>query len=45
VKVGQYLKQAFEDVGLTIDLAIPDRPTSFKRMFPYFEAREVATAG
>ena len=37
VKLGQYLKQAFEDVDVTIDLAIPDRPTSLKRIYTDYE--------
>ena len=37
VKLGQYLKQAFEDVGITVDLAIPDRATSFKRIYTDYD--------
>ena len=37
VKMGQYLKQAFEDVDVTVDLAIPDRPTSLKRIYTDYE--------
>jgi peptide/nickel transport system substrate-binding protein len=37
IKIGQYLKQAFEDVGLTIDLAIPDRATSLKRIYTDYD--------
>ncbi|MGU3496863.1 ABC transporter substrate-binding protein [Xanthobacteraceae bacterium A53D] len=33
VKMGQYLKQALEDVGVEVDLAIPDRATSLKRIY------------
>ena len=37
VKMGQYLRQAFEDVGLEIELAIPDRATSLKRIYADYE--------
>lgn len=33
VKLGQYMKQALEDVGVEVDLAIPDRATSLKRIY------------
>ncbi|WP_029002542.1 ABC transporter substrate-binding protein [Azorhizobium doebereinerae] len=37
VKMGQYLKQALEDVGVEVDLAIPDRATSLKRIYSDYE--------
>ena len=37
VKIGQYLRQAFEDVGLEVELAIPDRATSLKRIYSDYE--------
>ena len=37
VKMGQYLKQALEDVDVTVDLAIPDRPTSLKRIYTDYD--------
>lgn len=37
VKIGQYLKQAFEDVDITVELAIPDRATSLKRIYSDYE--------
>ncbi len=37
VKIGQYLKQAFEDVDIKVDLAIPDRPTSLKRIYTDYD--------
>jgi peptide/nickel transport system substrate-binding protein len=37
VKIGQYLKQALEDVDITVDLAIPDRPTSLKRIYTDYD--------
>ncbi|WP_244558446.1 ABC transporter substrate-binding protein [Tardiphaga sp. OK246] len=37
VKIGQYLKQAFEDVDITVDLAIPDRATSLKRIYTDYD--------
>ncbi len=37
IKIGQYLKQAFEDVGLTVDLATPDRATSLKRIYTDYD--------
>lgn len=32
-KIGQYVKQAFGDVGIDVDLTVPDRATSFKRIY------------
>ena len=37
VKLGQYLRQALEDVGLEVELAIPDRATSLKRIYADYE--------
>lgn len=37
VKAGQYLKQAFEDLDIAVDLAIPDRATSLKRIYTDYE--------
>jgi len=37
VKIGQYLKQAFEDVDITVDLSIPDRATSLKRIYTDYD--------
>lgn len=36
-KAGQYIKQALEDVGVGVDLAIPDRPTSLKRIYTDYD--------
>jgi peptide/nickel transport system substrate-binding protein len=32
-KIGQYVKQALEDVKVKVNLQIPDRPTSIKRIY------------
>lgn len=32
-RIGQYLKQQFEDIGVTVDLQVPDRATSFKAIY------------
>jgi peptide/nickel transport system substrate-binding protein len=37
VKLGQYVKQALEDVDIEVDLAIPDRPTSLKRIYTDYD--------
>ncbi|WP_024507245.1 ABC transporter substrate-binding protein [Bradyrhizobium sp. ARR65] len=37
VKIGQYLKQAFEDIDITVDLAVPDRATSLKRIYSDYD--------
>jgi peptide/nickel transport system substrate-binding protein len=37
VKIGQYLKQAFEDLDITVDLTIPDRATSLKRIYTDYD--------
>lgn len=37
VKIGQYLKQAFEDINITVDLAVPDRATSLKRIYTDYD--------
>lgn len=36
-KIGQYLKQALEDVGIAVDLTVPDRATSFKRIYTDYD--------
>ena len=33
VKTGQYVKQALEDLDIAVDLAVPDRATSLKRIY------------
>jgi peptide/nickel transport system substrate-binding protein len=37
VKIGQYLKQAFEDLDVAVDLAVPDRATSLKRIYTDYD--------
>lgn len=37
VKLGQYVRQALEDLDLEVDLAIPDRATSFKRIYTDYD--------
>ncbi|TWA57396.1 peptide/nickel transport system substrate-binding protein [Azospirillum baldaniorum] len=36
-KVGAYLKQALEDVGVQVTLTVPDRPTSIKRIYTDYD--------
>ncbi|MGA7806159.1 ABC transporter substrate-binding protein, partial [Bradyrhizobium sp.] len=36
-KIGQYLKQAFEDLDITVDLVVPDRATSLKRIYTDYD--------
>ena len=36
-KVGAYVKQALEDVGIGIALSVPDRPTSIKRIYTDYD--------
>jgi peptide/nickel transport system substrate-binding protein len=36
-KTGAYLKQAFGDVGLDVNLTVPDRPTSLKRLYTDYD--------
>jgi peptide/nickel transport system substrate-binding protein len=36
-KVGAYVKQALEDVGVGINLTVPDRPTSIKRIYTDYD--------
>ncbi len=36
-KTGAYLKQAFGDVGLEVNLTVPDRPTSIKRLYTDYD--------
>jgi peptide/nickel transport system substrate-binding protein len=37
VKLGQYAKQAFEDIDITVNLAVPDRATSLKRIYTDYD--------
>jgi peptide/nickel transport system substrate-binding protein len=37
VKLGQYVKQALEDVDLTVNLTVPDRATSIKRIYTDYD--------
>ena len=37
IKIGQYIKQAFEDVDITVDLTVPDRATSLKRIYTDYD--------
>ncbi len=37
VKLGQYVRQALEDLDIQVELAIPDRATSFKRIYTDYE--------
>jgi peptide/nickel transport system substrate-binding protein len=36
-KIGSYVKQALEDVGVAINLTVPDRPTSIKRIYTDYD--------
>lgn len=36
-KVGAYVKQALEDVGIAINLSVPDRSTSLKRLYTDYD--------
>lgn len=36
-KIGQYLKQALEDVGIAVELSVPDRATSLKRIYTDYD--------
>jgi peptide/nickel transport system substrate-binding protein len=36
-KIGQYLKQAFEDLDIKVDLVVPDRATSLKRIYTDYD--------
>ena len=36
-KIGSYVKQALEDVGVTVNLSVPDRPTSLKRIYTDYD--------
>ena len=36
-KVGAYVKQALEDVGVGVTLSVPDRPTSIKRIYTDYD--------
>jgi peptide/nickel transport system substrate-binding protein len=37
IKIGQYLKQAFEDVGIKVNLQVADRPTALKRIYSDYD--------
>ena len=37
VKMGQYVKQAFEDLDIAVDLSVPDRATSLKRIYTDYD--------
>ena len=37
IKIGQYVKQAFEDLDITVDLTVPDRATSLKRIYTDYD--------
>lgn len=32
-RIGQYVKQQLEDIGVAVELTVPDRPTSFKVIY------------
>jgi peptide/nickel transport system substrate-binding protein len=36
-KIGSYVKQALEDVGVVINLTVPDRPSSIKRIYTDYD--------
>ncbi len=36
-KIGAYVKQALEDVGVAVNLSVPDRPTSIKRIYTDYD--------
>jgi peptide/nickel transport system substrate-binding protein len=36
-KIGQYLKQSFEDLDIKVDLVVPDRATSLKRIYTDYD--------
>jgi len=36
-KIGAYVKQALEDVGIAVNLSVPDRPTSIKRIYTDYD--------
>lgn len=36
-KIGAYVKQALEDVGVGINLTVPDRPSSIKRIYTDYD--------
>jgi peptide/nickel transport system substrate-binding protein len=36
-KIGAYVKQALEDVGVGINLSVPDRPSSIKRIYTDYD--------
>ncbi len=37
IKIGQYVKQAFEDLDIAVDLTVPDRATSLKRIYTDYD--------
>jgi len=36
-KIGSYVKQALEDVGIAVNLTVPDRPGSLKRIYTDYD--------
>ena len=36
-KIGSYVKQALEDVGVAVNLSVPDRPSSIKRIYTDYD--------
>ena len=36
-KVGAYVKQVLEDIGVAVNLTVPDRPTSLKRIYTDYD--------
>jgi peptide/nickel transport system substrate-binding protein len=36
-RIGSYLKQCLEDVGIDVSLTVPDRPTSIKRIYTDYD--------
>ncbi|MDF3810643.1 ABC transporter substrate-binding protein [Rhodopseudomonas sp. BAL398] len=37
IKIGQYVKQAFEDLSIDVELTVPDRATSLKRIYTDYD--------
>src|SRR5260370_1676930 len=37
IKIGQYVKQAFEDLDIAVDLTVADRGTSLKRIYTDYD--------
>jgi len=36
-KIGQYIKQALEDIGVAVNLSVPDRATSLKQIYTDYD--------